>query len=81
MNAALGRAGVVLAFVASVSAMVTLTVALVRRRHDRLRLAVPYDDPKAFDDTPAEAEKYDERSQQIAREMLYIFFKAREQLQ
>ena len=41
----------------------------------------PYDDPKAFDDTPAEAEKYDERSQQIAREMLYIFSKAKEQLE
>ena len=46
-----------------------------------LRLAIPYDDPKAFDDTPAEAEKYDERSQQIAREMLYIFSKAKEQLE
>jgi arsenate reductase len=39
------------------------------------RIAVPYDDPKAFDDSPEETEKYDERCQQIAREMLYIFSK------
>jgi arsenate reductase len=45
-----------------------------------LRLAIPYDDPKAFDDTPAESEKYDERSQQIAREMLYLFSTAKQQL-
>jgi len=38
-----------------------------------LRLAIPYDDPKAIDDTPAEVQKYDERCQQIAREMLYLF--------
>ena len=37
------------------------------------RIAIPYDDPKAFDDTPQEAEKYDERCRQIAREMLYLF--------
>jgi protein-tyrosine-phosphatase len=40
-----------------------------------LRVAVPYEDPKAFDGTPEETEKYDERCQQIAREMLYIFSK------
>jgi protein-tyrosine-phosphatase len=40
-----------------------------------LRIAIPYDDPKAFDDTPDETSKYDERSQQIAREMLYLFSK------
>jgi hypothetical protein len=45
-----------------------------------LRIALPYDDPKAFDDTPDEALKYDERSQQIAREMLYVLFKATELL-
>jgi hypothetical protein len=38
-----------------------------------LRIAIPYEDPKAFDGTPQEAEKYEERCQQIAREMLYIF--------
>jgi arsenate reductase (thioredoxin) len=39
------------------------------------RVALPYDDPKAFDATPEEAQRYDERCQQIAREMLYIFAK------
>jgi len=38
-----------------------------------LRIAVPYEDPKAFDGTVEETEKYDERCKQIAREMLYIF--------
>jgi arsenate reductase len=38
-----------------------------------LRIAIPYEDPKAFDGTPEEAEQYDERCKQIAREMLYIF--------
>ncbi len=35
------------------------------------RLSLPYDDPKAFDDTPQESEKYNERCRQIGREMLY----------
>lgn len=35
------------------------------------RLSLPFDDPKAFDDTELEAEKYEERSQQIAREILF----------
>jgi arsenate reductase len=34
---------------------------------------VRYEDPKAFDDTEIESEKYDERSMQIASEMLYVF--------
>lgn len=38
-----------------------------------LRLAITYDDPKAADDTPEEASRYDERCAQIAREMLYVF--------
>jgi arsenate reductase len=38
-----------------------------------LRIAIPYEDPKAFDDTPEEAVRYDERCKQIAREMLYVF--------
>jgi len=46
-----------------------------------LRLAIPYDDPKVFDDTPAEAQKYDERSEQIAREMLYLFSRAKSLLE
>jgi protein-tyrosine-phosphatase len=38
-----------------------------------LRVALPYDDPKAFDGTPQEAHQYDERCRQIAREMLFAF--------
>lgn len=38
-----------------------------------LRIATTYDDPKAFDGTPLQDEKYDERCQQIARETLYVF--------
>ena len=37
------------------------------------RVALPYEDPKAFDDSAQEAEKYDERCRQIAREMLFVF--------
>ena len=37
------------------------------------RIPVRYDDPKAFDNTALEAEKYDERSIQIASEMFYVF--------
>ena len=40
-----------------------------------LRIGTTYDDPKAFDSTNQEAEKYDERSAQIARECLYVFSK------
>jgi len=38
-----------------------------------LRVAVPFADPKAFDDTSQEAARYDERCGQICREMLYVF--------
>lgn len=41
------------------------------------RISVRYEDPKAFDDTPLEGEKYDERSRQIASEMFYVFSKIR----
>ncbi len=37
------------------------------------RIPVRYEDPKAFDDTPEEAARYDERSMQIASEMFYVF--------
>ncbi|WP_299117333.1 low molecular weight phosphatase family protein [uncultured Winogradskyella sp.] len=37
------------------------------------RIPVRYDDPKAFDNTPQQLEKYEERSLQIATEMKYIF--------
>ncbi len=39
------------------------------------RIPVKYDDPKTFDNTPQQAEKYIERSNQIAAEMLYVFSK------
>ncbi len=38
-----------------------------------LRVAVLYEDPKKFDDTPREAAGYDERCHQICREMFYLF--------
>lgn len=38
-----------------------------------LRIATKYDDPKAFDNTPQQDEKYSERCQQIATEILYMF--------
>jgi arsenate reductase (thioredoxin) len=40
-----------------------------------MRIAVPYEDPKQADGTPEEAAAYDERTVQIATEMLYLFRK------
>ncbi|WP_227431584.1 low molecular weight phosphatase family protein, partial [Polaribacter reichenbachii] len=37
------------------------------------RIPITFEDPKAFDNTPQQAEKYNERSIQIATEMFYIF--------
>jgi arsenate reductase len=37
------------------------------------RIPVRYEDPKEFDDTDLESTKYDQRSQQIASEMFYVF--------
>ena len=37
------------------------------------RIAITFEDPKAFDNTPQQAEKYEERSVQIATEMFYVF--------
>lgn len=37
------------------------------------RVAIPYEDPKKFDGTDQEEEKYNERCRQIAREMMYAF--------
>ncbi len=37
------------------------------------RLGLPYQDPKAYDNTAQQNEKYDERCRQIAREMFYVF--------
>ena len=42
-----------------------------------LRLALPYEDPKAADNTPEEADAYDTRARQIATEMLYLFDRVR----
>ena len=37
------------------------------------RIPITYEDPKAFDNTPQQAEKYLERSTQIATELGYVF--------
>jgi arsenate reductase len=34
---------------------------------------LPFEDPKAFDNTSQQAEKYRERSLQIATELKYVF--------
>ena len=40
-----------------------------------VRIPITFEDPKAFDNTPLQAEKYKERSMQIATEMFYVFSK------
>ncbi|OAD44971.1 arsenate-mycothiol transferase ArsC [Polaribacter atrinae] len=37
------------------------------------RIPITFDDPKTFDNTPQQAEKYQERSLQIATELFYVF--------
>ncbi|MGY5355512.1 arsenate-mycothiol transferase ArsC [Wenyingzhuangia sp. IMCC45467] len=37
------------------------------------RIPITFEDPKAFDNTPQQTEKYNERSLQIATEMFYVF--------
>ncbi|UZR97195.1 protein-tyrosine-phosphatase [Chondrinema litorale] len=37
------------------------------------RISLPFEDPKAFDGTPQQEEKYIERCRDIAREMFYAF--------
>jgi len=37
------------------------------------RIPITFDDPKAFDNTPEQAKKYQERSIQIATELYYVF--------
>lgn len=39
------------------------------------RIALTYEDPKAFDDSPLQMDKYRERSHQIASELCYVFSK------
>lgn len=38
-----------------------------------IRMAIPFEDPKTFDNTPQQAEKYKEKSLQIATELFYTF--------
>jgi len=42
-----------------------------------LRIGTTYGDPKAFDNTPLQDAKYDERCKQIALETLYVFSKVK----
>ena len=37
------------------------------------RIPITFEDPKAFDNTPQQSEKYQERSIQIAKELFYVF--------
>ena len=37
------------------------------------RFPITFEDPKAFDNTPQQAQKYEERSVQIATEIFYVF--------
>ncbi|MEO9891874.1 protein-tyrosine-phosphatase [Aurantibacter sp.] len=37
------------------------------------RIPITFEDPKAFDNTPQQAEKYNERSIQIATELFFVF--------
>lgn len=37
------------------------------------RIPITFEDPKAFDNTPQQVEKYEERSVQIATELFYVF--------
>lgn len=41
------------------------------------RIAITYEDPKAFDGTEQEAAMYDERCRQICRGMLYVLSQVR----
>ena len=44
------------------------------------RIALPYDDPRYYDDTPSEEQMYDERSREIAREMFFLTDYVKQQL-
>ena len=44
------------------------------------RISITYEDPKSYDNTSIETEKYQERSLQIATEMKYVFSKIKEEL-
>ncbi|MCG9881832.1 MAG: protein-tyrosine-phosphatase, partial [Bacteroidia bacterium] len=38
-----------------------------------VRFPIKYDDPKAFDNTPLQSQKYTERSLEIAQELWWVF--------
>ncbi|SMG42455.1 arsenate reductase [Marivirga sericea] len=42
------------------------------------RIALNYEDPKAFDDSPLQKSKYEERSRQIATELFFVFSKIKQ---
>jgi len=42
------------------------------------RFSIPYDDPKSFDETPEEVQRYNDRVLQIGREFLYAMHMARQ---
>lgn len=42
------------------------------------RISVTYEDPKTYDGTPEQDEKYSERNRQIAAEMSYVFAKIKQ---
>ncbi len=44
------------------------------------RLSLPFEDPKAFDVTELESQKYDERCRQIGREMLFVLSQVKNHL-
>jgi arsenate reductase len=43
------------------------------------RFPITFEDPKAFDNTPQQSKKYEERSIQIATEMFYVFSQIKKQ--
>ncbi len=45
------------------------------------RIALRYEDPKAFDDTSLEEAKYDERSYEIGSELFYVFQEVRKSIE
>jgi len=40
-----------------------------------VRISIPFEDPKLFDGTPQQDDKYLQRSLQIATELKYVFSK------
>ncbi len=45
-----------------------------------LRVGLPYEDPKYYDGTPSQDQKYDERCRQIAREMFFMMDYAKQKM-